>query len=64
MTNDYSDLNISDALPSVVPGRNVQASGDLAERAEETDASEVSTSLSAVPICPFSLLTWSTKDLS
>lgn len=63
MTNDYSDLNIRDALPSVFPGRNVQASVDLAERAKETDVSEVSTSLCAVPVCSFSLLTWSTKDL-
>ena len=62
MTNDYSDLNISDASSSVVPGRNVQASVDLAERAEETEVSEVSTSPWAVHLFSLSLLTWSSKD--
>lgn len=63
MINDYSDLNISDVLPLLVPGRNVQASVDLAERADGTEASVVPTSPYAVPIFSLSLLTWSSKDL-
>ena len=37
MTNAYSELSVSEAPPSVVPGRNARASVDQVERAEDTE---------------------------
>ena len=37
MTNDYSELSISEAPPSIVPGRNGHALVDWIERAEDTE---------------------------
>ena len=39
MTNDYSELSISEAPLSVVPGRNGHALVDCIERAEDIERS-------------------------
>lgn len=53
MTTDYSELTLSDALPSC-SCRNVQSPEDQADRAEETEVFRVTLNY-AVPAFPHSL---------